>query len=74
MCNNFFIGFIYNSNMKILQAPVDEEEVDMPSLKDRIAAFTINDSSPDHSGNANTHSINLLYLNGKKESSLFKKN
>ena len=53
---------------------MDEEEVDMPSLKDRIAAFTINDDSPDHSGNANTHSINLLYLNGKKESSLFKKN
>ncbi|AQK73813.1 DNA topoisomerase 2 [Zea mays] len=32
------------------KAPVDEEEVDMPSLKDRLAAFNINDSSPpDHS-------------------------
>ncbi|CAD6242848.1 unnamed protein product [Miscanthus lutarioriparius] len=31
------------------KAPVDEEEVDMPSLKDRIAALSFNDSSPDHS-------------------------
>ena len=59
--------------MKISQAPVDEEEVDMPSLKDRIAALSFNDSSPDHSGTAKTHSTNLLYLNDKKESSLFKK-
>jgi hypothetical protein len=66
VCNNFLIGFIYNSNVKISQAPVDEEEVDMPSLKDRLANIYINDSSPEHSGNAKTHSINLLYLNGVK--------
>jgi hypothetical protein len=57
--------------VKISQAPVDEEEIDMPSLKDRLANIYINDSSPDHSGNAKTHSINLLYLNGQKKSSLF---
>jgi hypothetical protein len=57
--NNFLIDFIYNSNVKISQAPVDEEEFDIPALKDRLADFNINDSSPDYSGNAKTHSINL---------------
>jgi len=31
------------------KAPVDEEEFDIPALKDRLADFNINDSSPDYS-------------------------
>ncbi|RLN08265.1 DNA topoisomerase 2 isoform X2 [Panicum miliaceum] len=34
---------------KKASAPVDEDEDDMPSLKDRIAAVSLNDSSPDGS-------------------------
>jgi DNA topoisomerase-2 len=34
---------------KKASAPVDEDEDDMPTLKARIAAFTLNDSSPDSS-------------------------
>jgi hypothetical protein len=49
-----FTVSIYNSNSTMPQAsaPVDEDEDDMPTLKARIAAFTLNDSSPDSSGNA----------------------
>jgi len=36
--------------MSQASAPVDED--DMPTLKDRMAAFSINDFSPDSSGNA----------------------
>lgn len=36
--------------MKISQPPVDEEEADIPSLKMRLAALNVSDSSPDHSG------------------------
>lgn len=67
-----FYWFYLQFKVKISQAPVDEEEVDMPSLKDRLAAFNINDSSPpDHSGNDKVHFIHLLYLNDRKENSWF---
>jgi len=40
--------------MSQASAPVDEDEDedDMPTLKDRIANFRLDDSSPDSSGNA----------------------
>lgn len=42
-----------------------DEEVDMPSLKDRLAAFNISDSSPDHSGTVKVEFVIVVYLNDK---------
>jgi hypothetical protein len=64
--NGFFVGFINNSNLKISQASAHvDEEVDMPSLKDRLAAFNISDSSPDHSGTVKVEFVIVVYLNDK---------